>query len=222
MTQSLDLLESSINSPPARQSIQEFCKNRSGLQAEIEKFEELALSGDRQQAEQLLDRGELKRIADTQLDLINRISTAVTASAKETNDQARAVTSHSLNFMIGFAVLGTLLEIFLCWIMVRAIGSVVGELRRAAEQLAVGNPEVQIGVRSRDELGALADSFRKVAAMYEDRAGITRGIAAGDMNVSLQVECPQDVMGTSLQLCAADVQAPGRVFNISRWASLSW
>ncbi len=207
VAQSLDLLESSVSSSTAAQLIQEFRKNRAGLQAEIEKFDGLALSGNRQQAEQLLDRGELKRIADAQVDLINRISTEVTAAAKETNDQARSVTSHSLNLMIAFAVLGTVLEILLCWIMVRTIGSVVGELRRAAERLAVGDPEVEITVRSRDELGALADSFRRVAAMYEDRASITQRIAAGDMGVSLQVACPRDVMGKSLQLCAANVQA---------------
>jgi methyl-accepting chemotaxis protein len=207
VTQSLDLLESSISSPAARQLIEEFRKNRTGLQVELEKFDELALAGNRQGAEQLLDQGELKRLADAQVDLINRISTAVTAAAKLTNEQARSVTFHSLVLMIAFAVLGTVFEILLCWIMVRTIGRVVGELRVAAERLAVGDPEVPITVRSGDELGALADSFRKVAAMYEDRAGITQRIAAGDMDVSIEVACPHDVMGKSLQLCAANVQA---------------
>ncbi len=117
------------------------------------------------------------------------------------------VTTHSLDLMIAFAVIGTILEILLCWIMLRTIGSTVDELRRAAEQLAVGDPEVTIAVRSRDELGALADSLRRVAAMYEDRASITQRIAAGDMKVSLQVASQRDVMGKSLQLCAANVQA---------------
>ena len=39
VTQSLDLLESSISSPAARQSIEEFRKNRTGLQVELEKFD---------------------------------------------------------------------------------------------------------------------------------------------------------------------------------------
>ncbi len=207
VTQSLDLLEPSVTSAAARESIQEFRKNRTGMQAEIARFDELALAGNRQQAEQLLDGGELKRIADAQVDLINRISTSVTAAAKQTNDQARSVTSRSLNLMIAFAVMGMAFEVFLCWIMVQTIGSVVGELRLAAERLALGDPEVQITVRSHDELGALAESFRRVAAMYEDRAGITQRIAAGDMGVSIEAACPRDVMGNSLQLCAANVQA---------------
>jgi methyl-accepting chemotaxis protein len=207
VTQSLDLLEPSVSSPAALKSIQEFRNNRTGLQAEIEKFDGLALAGDKQRAEQLLDQGELKRLADAQVDLINRISTAVTAAAKQTNEQAHFVTSRSLLLMMAFAVLGTVFEICLCWVMVRTIGSVVGELQLAAERLAVGDPEVQIRVGSRDELGALADSFRKVAAMYEDRAGITQRIAAGHMDVTIQVACAHDVMGKSLQLCAANVQA---------------
>src|SRR5208337_2573279 len=177
VTQSLDSLESSVSSQAARQLIQEFRSNRAGLEAEIDRFENLALSGDRERAEELLDRGELKRIADAQVDLINRISTAVTAAAKQTNDQARAVTSSSFDLMIAFALLGTFLEISMGWVMVWTIGGAVKELRRAAERLAVGDPHVHIAVHSRDELGILADSFRRVAAMYEDRASVTQRIA---------------------------------------------
>ena len=65
----------------AAQLIAEVRGNRVSLMAEIERFEKLCLSGNREQAEQLLDRGELKRLADAQVDLINRISTEVTATA---------------------------------------------------------------------------------------------------------------------------------------------
>ena len=201
--QSLDSLESLVGAPAARQLIQEFRNNQVSQMTEIEGFEDLALSGRRKQAEQLLDRGELKRIADMQVDLINRISTEVTASAKQTNDQAKAVTSSSFDLMVTFAILGTALEISLYSLVVWTIGGAVKELRRAAGRLAVGDPDVQIAVHSRDELGALADSFRRVAAMYEDRANVTQRIAAGDMDASVQVACSRDVLGKSLQLAPA-------------------
>jgi len=205
--QSLDALESSVRLPAARQMIQEFRNNRVGLETEIERFENLASSGNRGQAEALLDRGELKRIADAQVDLINRISTVVTADAKLTNDRARSVISNSFGIVIALAILGTVLEILLCSIIVWTIGRAVGELRRAAERLAVGDPDVQIEFHSRDELGILADSFRRVAAMYEDRATVTQRIAAGDMDASVQVACERDVLGKSLQLCASNVKS---------------
>ena len=205
--QSLDSLEPLVTSQAARQLIYEFRNNRAGLEAEIERFENLALLGQHEQAEQLLDSGELKRIADTQVDLINRISTEVTAAAKQINDQARAITASSFNLMVAFAVLGTALEISLCCVVVWTIGGAVRELRRAAERLAVGDPDVRIAVQSRDELGALADSFRRVAAMYEDRANVTQRIAAGDMDASVQVACSRDVLGKSLQLCASNVKS---------------
>jgi len=207
VTQSLDSLESLVSSHAARQLIQEFRNNRVSQMAEIVRFEDLALSGQHEQAEQLLDRGELKRIADTQVDLINRISTEVTAGAKQINDQAKAVTSSSFDLMVTFASLGTALEILLCSVMVWTIGGAVKELRRAAERLAVGDPNVQIAVHSRDELGALAESFRRVAALYEDRANVTQRIAAGDMDATVQVACSRDVLGKSLQLCASNVKA---------------
>ena len=206
VTQSLDSLEASVNSPAARQLIEELRKNSIGLQAEIEKLEALALSGHRQAAEELLDCGELHRMTNGQVDLLDRTAAAVTVAAKQINEQASSATADSFLWMVLFAVMGTVLEICLCWIMVRVVGGSIGELRRAAEQLAVGDPDVRIAVHSSDELGALADSFRRVAAMYEDRAGVTQRIAAGDMNVVLEVACDRDVLGKSLQLCAATVK----------------
>jgi methyl-accepting chemotaxis protein len=205
--QSLDALESTVNSTAARQFIAEFRSNRVALMAEIDRFEKLSLSGNREQAGELLDGGELKRLADAQVDLINRISTEVTAAAKQTNDQVRAVTAGSYVLMITFAILGTMLEVALGWLMVTTIGGAVGELRRAAQRLAVGDPDVHIAVDSRDELGALARSFRRVAAMYEDRASVTQRIAAGDMDVSVEVASERDVLGKSLQLCVSNVKS---------------
>ncbi len=205
--QSLDALESTVNSTAGRQLIAEFRSNRVALTAEIDRFEKLSLSGNREQAGELLDRGELKRLADTQVDLINRISTEVTAAAKLTNDQAQAVTASSYVLMIAFAILGTMMEVALIWLMVATLGGAVGELRRAAHRLAVGDPDVHIAVDSRDELGALARSFRRVAAMYEDRACVTQRIAAGDMDVSVEVASERDVLGKSLQLCVSNVKS---------------
>jgi len=205
--QSLDSLEAAVDSPAARKLIQEFRSNRLQLTAELEHFESLMLSGNRAEAEQLLNHGELGRLADAQVDLIDRISSEVTAAAKLTNDRARAVTASSFNLMIAFAILGTVLEIALGWLMVATIGGAVRELRRAAQRLAVGDPDVHIAVDSRDELGALAKSFRRVAAMYEDRASITQRIATGDMDVSVEVASERDVMGKSLQLCASNFKS---------------
>ena len=205
--QSLDALESTVNSTVGRQLIAEFRSNRVALTAEIDRFEKLSLSGNREQAGELLDRGELKRLADTQVDLIHRISTEVTAAAKLTKDQAQAVTASSYVLMIAFAILGTMMEVALIWLMVATLGGAVGELRRAAHRLAVGDPDVHIAVDSSDELGALARSFRRVAAMYEDRACVTQRIAAGDMDVSVEVASERDVLGKSLQLCVSNVKS---------------
>src|SRR5271165_3913572 len=119
----------------------------------------------------------------------------------------RAVTASSFNLMIAFAILGTVLEIALGWLMVATIGGAVRELRRAAQRLAVGDPDVHIAVDSRDELGALAKSFRRVAAMYEDRASINQRIATGDMDVSMEIASERDVLGKSLQLCVSNVKS---------------
>jgi methyl-accepting chemotaxis protein len=207
VTQSLDSLDSSVSTQGAQKLIREFRSNGAGLEVQIEEFEALALSGNRERAGELLNRGELKRLADAQVDLINRISTEVTSGAKQINDQARKVTSSSFDLMVAFALLGTAMEIALCSVMVWTIGGAVRELRRAAERLAVGDPDVRIAFHSRDELGVLADSFRRVAAMYEDRANVTQRIAAGDMDASVQVACSRDVLGKSLQLCASNVKA---------------
>ncbi len=120
---------------------------------------------------------------------------------------ARRAASRGWLLMVAVGVLGTLLEISFSYLLVRTISGPLAVLRGAAEKLAVGDPTVRVHVDSRDELGVLADSFRQVAALYEDRAAVAQRIAAGDMTVSLQVASDRDVLGKGLQLCAANLRA---------------
>jgi methyl-accepting chemotaxis protein len=196
--ESLDKLEKSSDSPEVKKVVEEFKANRPAFAAAADQFDSMLLAGKRKDASRSLDEGELKQVADDQLNRIGTISTAVTDYAKKTDAQAQTTGKTMLWLMVAAGVLGTALAAVLCWFVVRAIWLAVSELRRAADLVAVGDPNVEIKVDSKDELGNLAESFRAVAKMFEERAAVTQRIAVGNLSTDVTIYSEQDVLGQSL------------------------
>lgn len=194
----LGKLDKSVDSPEVKKLVGEYTANRPQFVTAVENFEALALAGKRKDAAAALDEGDLKQSSDDLLNRIGGISSAVTDYAKKTNAQAQKTAKTALWLMCAAAVLGTGLAAALCWLVVSSIGQAIRELRRVAELVAVGDPNVQIAVNSKDELGELADSFRDVAQMFEERAQVTRQIALGDLSTDVDIRSEQDVLGQSL------------------------
>jgi len=68
---------------------------------------------------------------------------------------ARAIT-------LALLIISILLSIFIAWILVRYITNPVYELESAAEKVAQGDLNVQLPVKSNDEIGHLAGSFNQM------------------------------------------------------------
>jgi len=59
-------------------------------------------------------------------------------------------------------IVSTLLSVFIAWVLVRYISNPVHELESAAEKVAEGNLNVQLPVKSSDEIGHLSESFNQM------------------------------------------------------------
>jgi methyl-accepting chemotaxis protein len=81
--------------------------------------------------------------------------------------------------------------------MARAIGKPLRAMQTAAEKLALGDVNVHVELDSKDELGALAQSFRAMAEVIKDRAALAQKIAAGDITVEVKAKSEQDLLGNS-------------------------
>ena len=81
-------------------------------------------------------------------------------------------------FLTGLVILaGIGVTIFL----VKVIAGPVKELAEAARRIAEGELSSHVGIKSRDEIGDLADSFNRMAASVQQREGELRA-RAGELD----------------------------------------
>jgi methyl-accepting chemotaxis protein len=89
----------------------------------------------------------------------------------------------------------------------RLIKRPIQSLITATEKMARGNCEVQVGVKSRDEIGVLANSFNTMVANIREGARAAERIAAGDLNVKLPVRSDDDLLNKNLNGMIANIKS---------------
>jgi methyl-accepting chemotaxis protein len=83
----------------------------------------------------------------------------------------------------------------------------VDRLVRAADAIAEGDLDQDLAVRSRDEIGALAQAFERMVAYLRDAAEAAGRIARGDLTTPPQPRSDRDVFGTAFAAMAAQLRA---------------
>lgn len=83
----------------------------------------------------------------------------------EQNENRIKATDTSL--MIG-TIIGVLLALVIAFAITRTITRAVNEVKTAAEALAEGNLDIEVKVRSNDEIGVLAQAFRRMADNFNE------------------------------------------------------
>jgi methyl-accepting chemotaxis protein len=140
---------------------------------------------------------------DKQMDQIEALNEKIGKSQAQAQaraaDSAMYVTWLVLAIVVAAAiVIGILLSLSLTRPMI--------QLKGAAEQIALGDVSQTIEYSSGDEIGALAESFRTMAATLKQHALAAQAIAAGNVNVAVNCRSEKDVLGKSLELCVANVK----------------
>lgn len=94
--------------------------------------------------------------------------------------------------MVVISVVTLLITIFLAIYITRGLTSPIQELETAVTDMSNGKLEVSVSYESRDELGQLSNSLRKMAAtlkgIISDEDYVLGAMANGDFNVSLDNE----------------------------------
>lgn len=135
----------------------------------------------------------------TKIDLLKQVegqlASDILALATQRSHEARAGLLFAL--LLGAGVL--LLTIVGSYVLVRSIVRPVQALTRAADGLAVGDLAQHIAYHGRDELGQLADSFRRLIAYLQDMAQVAEAMAQGDLTRDQQPRSERDVLGNAFQ-----------------------
>jgi methyl-accepting chemotaxis protein len=77
----------------------------------------------------------------------------------------------------------------------RGIAGGLRQMLTAARGIARGDVEQRVDVRSRDEIGQMANAFREMIAYLEQTAAAATAIAAGDLSVEVEPKSDRDALG---------------------------
>lgn len=115
--------------------------------------------------------------------------------AAETNSRTASV---STVVMLIIIFVGLLMSVFLGFFISRSISHPVIQLMNAADQLALGDVNVDIHGDRKDEIGRLMQSFGKMIANIREQALAVEKIANGDLTVEVKVRSENDLLGRKL------------------------
>ena len=111
----------------------------------------------------------------------------VTARARETTI-----------ILIILGVIFTLVGLGLLFITARGIARPIEQITSYADIIAEGELGEEITIYRKDEIGRLADSFRRLLSSMQGKALAADGIAAGDLSAAVPVASDCDMLGRSM------------------------
>jgi methyl-accepting chemotaxis protein len=127
--------------------------------------------------------------------IMKHIQKEVDESTAELSDRlaAASVTTVLTSVVAGFVIVALLF--FLGRGIVRSLAQMV----EAAGAMREGDVDVEVDVRTQDEVGQLADAFRDMARTQRDMANSAKALGRGDLSVQVAPRSGRDVLGHSLK-----------------------
>lgn len=134
--------------------------------------------------------------AEQMLSKVEKLANTEMLSAKK---DGRAAKNRAMNVMIIVSVFSVIIGLFLGTAITKSISRPISEIVSAAENIAEGDLNSNVQVNQKDEIGILADTFRKMLSNLRATAEIAEKIAEGDLTIEAKILSDRDVLGMSLQ-----------------------
>ena len=134
-------------------------------------------------------------LAQTDLESLTQINSEIAEQLKEENEAAAASAE---TMMLIFVIAGVISAILLGIFIAGMISKPIIDLTNAAEKLAVGDVEISLASATKDEIGDLANSFKKMIDNVKDQAFAADKLSEGNLTAVVHVRSEKDVLGKSL------------------------
>ena len=138
--------------------------------------------------------------------LATEVDNAITELINYNNEYAEnqivnlgAQATSSLIMMLLVMVIGIVIAILLGIVITRNITKPIKFLVNTADAMALGDVGVEINNPSKDEVGQLASSFKRMIESSREQAGVIGKIADGDLTVEFIPRSEKDLVGHDLQ-----------------------
>ncbi len=123
---------------------------------------------------------------------------AAEAGATQTKSTIDAAESSAM-LPILISMIALVLGAFIAFYVSRLISRPVSQMANVAQQIALGDVDHDIEVRSKDEIGVLAQAFRGLIEYMKGLANAAQRIADNDLTVKVEPKSDADVLGKSFK-----------------------
>ncbi len=187
-----------INLPEeSRIAVNEAQKSYMLFQADFKKLLDLAKNKQHEEALALW-KGPLEISRVKTQDALTNLDEVLTSRANTRSQENTKAANSSIRLMTILIFVGMLLAIGFGLLISRLIGNPIKGLSKIADKLAIGDINVTINSKSKDEIGDLERSFSQMIENIKIQAVAAEKIASGDLNVSIKAKSDGDVLTLSI------------------------
>ncbi len=104
---------------------------------------------------------------------------------------------YQMGLFLALAALAVVISLTFGIIITRNITAPLGQMTHVAERIADGDINHDISYRSGDEIGMLADSYRKLIDYIRNIAAVAQALGEGDLHISIEKRSERDVLAKS-------------------------
>jgi len=193
----LSLYEAGIDS----ETDQELFNNLSALwneyKTQIMQVVNYEKEGQSQVARELLF-GDVAEIGSNLQDAFSALSDYNTNEGKSMVEKNTKLVNQATTTMTIVILVGILAAVLLGLYIATVISRPINDMVLAADGLALGDVNVEVKADTRDEIGKLADSFRKMIENIRTQALVAEQIADGNLTVEVPIRSEKDLLGKKL------------------------
>ncbi len=197
MDQALQRFEKTVNSEAMRQELTTLHELLKQYDVVADRVITLTAAGQEQQA-LVISNTEAQELANAIDVAATKIFDLKIKTGDEKSDATTVLVNQTVMTMIVVILIAAVVAMGLGFFIARMISQPIKELVGAADKIAVGDVEVTVAAKRRDEIGELIGAFGRMVENIRTQARVVEEIAAGDLRVEVPIRSDRDLLGRKL------------------------
>jgi len=166
----------------------------------------------REEAHRIYTEKTNKAVTETQ-GILGELKHHFNKTAEDNTETMNAGMNSTVKILIILTIVGILIGLAAAYVITRGIARPVSYISNIAEEISTGNIQHNIEINSKDEIGVLADSFRKLITYMKNLAGAAESIANNNLTYEVTPQSEKDVLGNSFKTMIANLTGMVRQLN---------
>jgi len=154
-------------------------------------------NGQYEKAEAIL-LGESETSGDVVRDSLFKMMEYNQEGARDRAEENSALARNAETMMIVIIAVAIAFAVFLGIFISRSISKPIAKVVKAADRLATGDVDIQQTIFTKDEIGQLANSFKRLIDSTQAQVTVVERIADGDLTVEVPIRSEKDLLGRKL------------------------